>query len=81
MSPIKDNFTGNDHSMRMKKLKKVRYDTQSGSFIAGTDGFGKNKSVYLDVKDADVFINAVKLAIQRDGENVEVGSRPRSQAV
>jgi hypothetical protein len=57
----------------MKKLKKVRYDQQGGSFkIAGEDPYGKNKTVYIDIENAELFINAIKLAIQKDGENIEL---------
>lgn len=59
--------------MHLKKLNNVRYDEQFGTFkIAGEDSFGKTVSVYFDVKNTELFINAIKSAIQKYGENIEL---------
>lgn len=59
--------------MHMKKLYKVRYDEQCSTFkFAGEDPFGKEKTVYIDIKNTEIFINAIKSAIQQDGRNIEL---------
>jgi hypothetical protein len=59
--------------MHLKKLYKVRYDEQSSTLkLAGEDPFGKDKNVYINIENAELFLNAIKLAIQKYGENIEL---------
>ncbi|PSH70222.1 hypothetical protein CU102_03795 [Phyllobacterium brassicacearum] len=59
--------------MHMKKLKKLRFDEDTGALkIAGENGFGKDKTVYVDVENPELFLNAIKSAFQMGGKDIEL---------
>ena len=52
--------------MHMKKLFKLRFDEGSVTLkIAGENGFGKDKTIYIDVPEPDTFLKAIKSAFRK----------------
>lgn len=59
--------------MHITKVRKLRIDEDTGSFkIAGSDGFGKEKTVYIDIENPELFLNVIKSAFQKTGKNFQV---------
>ena len=57
--------------MHMRIVRNLRFDDDSGTLrIAGENGFGKEKTVYIDIANAEMFLNAIKSAFQMTGKNV-----------
>jgi hypothetical protein len=59
--------------MHMKKPKKLRFDDDTGTLkIAGENGFGEDKTVFVDVANPEIFLSAIKSAFQKGGKDVDL---------
>lgn len=53
--------------MHMRQLKKLRYDDDTCTLkIDGENGFEKSKTIYLDIKNTEIFLNTIKSAFHFD---------------